>query len=62
MALVGKFVEEIMLQMQEKGFTQGEAELVPRFLERAIEENSKQFEYHKPFAVYRKINPDDNAQ
>lgn len=62
MALVGKFVEEIMLQMQEKGFTQGEAELVPRFLERAIRENSKRFEYHKPFAVYRRINPDDNDQ
>ncbi len=62
MALVGKLVEEIMLQMQERGFTQGEAELTPKFLKEAIERNSKQFEYHKPFAVYGRTNPDNNDQ
>lgn len=62
MANVGMFVREIMLQMQKRNFTQGEAELVPKFLEREIERNSKQLEYYKPFTVYGRTNHDNNAQ
>lgn len=53
MANINGYVEEILSEMEKRGFTQGEAELLPKLLHNAIEENSKRFEYHKPFAVFR---------
>ena len=53
MSKPNEYVNEILLEMENRGFTQGEVELVPKMLMEAIEENSKRFEYHKPFAVFR---------
>ena len=53
MSNVNKYVQEILSEMEKRGFTQGEAELLPKMLERSIEENSKRFEYHKPFTVFK---------
>lgn len=58
---VGKYAQEILLEMEKRGFTQGEAELLPKLLSEQLEENSKRFEYHKPFAVF-KFTDDSNAQ
>lgn len=53
MADVSKFTQEVLNQMEERGFTQGEAELLPRMLENSLKENSKRFDYYKPFTVFR---------
>ena len=50
---VGEYAQEILLEMEMRGFTQGEAELLPEMLSEKMTENSKRFEYHKPFAVFK---------
>lgn len=50
---VSEYARNILAEMEKLGFTQGEAELLPRILSEQIEENSKQLEYHKPFAVFK---------
>jgi hypothetical protein len=53
MSKLSDFISEIMEQMEQRGFTQGEAELVPKFLTEYLSENSKRLEKNKPFAVFR---------
>lgn len=50
---VSKYARNILAEMEKLGFTQGEVELLPKLLSEQIEENSKQIEYHKPFAVFK---------
>jgi len=52
MAKVGKFVGEIMKEMEKRGFSEGEARCCVKMLGRKIAENSKRHEYHKPFTVF----------
>lgn len=58
---VSEYARNILEEMEKLGFTQGEAELLPKLLSEQIEENSKRFEYHKPFAVFKFAN-DSNDQ
>lgn len=58
---VSEYAQEILLEMERRGFTQGEAELLPKMLSEKITENSKRFEYHKPFAVF-KFTDGNNGQ
>lgn len=53
MTKVNKYVREILLEMEKREFSQGDAELLPKMLENAIEENSKRIKYHKPFTVFK---------
>ncbi len=53
MGKVNQFAKEILEEMERRGFTQGEAELLPGFLSEQIEKNSKRFEYYKPFTVFK---------
>lgn len=38
--------------MEERNFTQGEAECFPEMLGKAIKENSRRKAYYKPFTVF----------
>lgn len=58
---VSEYAREILLEMEKRGFTQGEAELLPKLLSEQIAENSKRFEYYKPFAVF-KFTDGNNSQ
>lgn len=53
---VSECAQEILKEMEKRGFTQGETELLPKFLSEQIAENSKRFEYYKPFAVFKFTN------
>lgn len=53
MTRVNQYIQEILNGMEEREFTQGEAEMLPKMLERSIKENSKRFEHHKPFTVFK---------
>ena len=61
MGKTSQLAKEILEEIEKRGFTQGEAELLPQFLSRQIEENSKRLEYNKPFAVF-KFTDDSNDQ
>lgn len=47
------YVKKTMQEMEEAGFTQGEAEFFVTMLGKEIKENSKRKEYHKPFTVFK---------
>ena len=48
-----KFAEEIMEEMEKRGFDQGEAEIFPNLLESTIKQNNERFIKDKPFAIYK---------
>ncbi len=48
------FVDEVMKMMEERQFTQAEAEAIPKMLKTAIQENSEYLERGRAFTVFRK--------
>lgn len=49
--MVQRASTQILKEMEECGWTQGEAELLPRYLESAIKQNSERIRKLKPFAI-----------
>lgn len=49
--MVQRAAEQILKEMAENGWNQGEAELLPRYLEGAIKKNSDRIRKLEPFAV-----------
>jgi len=49
--MVQRSAARILEEMQKSGWTQGEAELLPKYLESAIKQNSERIRKLKPFAI-----------
>lgn len=49
--MVQRASAQILKEMETCGWTQGEAELLPKYLESAIKQNSERIRKLKPFAV-----------
>jgi hypothetical protein len=49
--MIQRTARQILKEMQECGWTQGEAELLPKYLESAIKQNSERIRKLKPFAI-----------
>lgn len=56
MVKLADFVKKTMKEMEDAGFTQGEAEYFVTMLGKEIKENSRRKEYYKPFTVFRYPN------
>lgn len=50
-----QMVKKIMEMMEEAQFTKEEAEELPKFLEKALIENSERIEKEQPFAIYKAV-------
>ncbi len=50
---INSFVEEVMLQMETRGFDIEDAEEIPNILAEKIKENNERFEKEKPFVIFR---------
>lgn len=49
--MLQRATQEILCNMQINGWTQGEAEALPKYLENAIRKNGERLEKLKPFVV-----------
>lgn len=49
--MVQRSAARILEEMQKSGWTQGETELLPKYLESAIKQNSERIRKLKPFAI-----------
>lgn len=49
--MIQRTATQILKEMQESGWTQGEAELLPKYLESAIKQNSERIRKLKAFAI-----------
>ena len=49
--MIQRTARQILKEMQECGWTQGEAELLPKYLESSIKQNSERIRKLKPFAI-----------
>lgn len=52
---VGRVVPKLMKVMESEGINVGEAEAIPRILEKKIKENSELHEKGKQFTVHEKL-------
>ena len=48
-----QLIKDVMLEMEKRRFTTGEAEEFPNKLAEALKKNSERFEKEKPFAIYK---------
>lgn len=48
-----KLAEEVMQEMEKRGFSQGEAEIFPKLLDSIIKQNNERFIKEKPFVVFK---------
>lgn len=48
-----EYAEEILKEMEQRGFDQGEAEMFPQLLETMIKQNNERFIKEKPFVVFK---------
>ena len=50
-----QMVKKVMEMMEEAQFTKGEAEGLPKSLEKALLKNSERIEKEQPFAIYKVV-------
>ncbi len=50
-----QMVKKVMEMMEEAQFTKGEAEELPKSLEKALLKNSERIEKEQPFAIYKVV-------